>query len=114
VTEADAQTKLALMVLADEDPELSTQQVEDLVERSRRPDAEGRVHGDGDWEETFDLDAAAAEGWTRKAGLAASRFNFAEDGQSFDRAQVYANCIRQAEIYSRRSMGVIPLESEAA
>jgi hypothetical protein len=109
MTEAEAKSKLALMLLSDEDPVLSDEQLDDLTERARRPDAEGLTFADGDaWTPSWDLDAAAAEGWNRKAGMAANRFNFGEDGQTFQRAQVYANCVKQAEIYARRSMGSIP------
>lgn len=109
MTEQEAQEKLELMVLADEEPELDSDQIADILTHARRPDSEGRVYGDDDWEPTWDLDAAAAEGWLRKAGIAASRFNFAEDGQRFDRAQVYAHCIAQSERYARRLMGSIPV-----
>ena len=113
MSEAEAKTKLELLVLSSEEPALSSAQVNDLVAAARRPDAEDRVHGEDGWEETWDLDAAAAEGWTRKAALAANRFNFAEDGQRFDRAQTYAHCISQAERYARRSMGSIPVGSSS-
>lgn len=108
MTEEEAATKLALMVLSDEDPELSPDQMDDILAHARRPDADDYTYADDEWTPTWDLDAAAAEGWRRKAGLAASRFNFAEDSQRFDRAQVYANCLQQAEQYARRAMGAIP------
>jgi hypothetical protein len=108
VTEEEAQTKLELMVLADEDPALSSDQVADCLTYARRPDEDDNDYADAAWTPTWDLDAAAAEGWRRKAGIAAARFNFAEDSQRFDRAQIYAHCLSQAAEYSRRSMGSIP------
>lgn len=108
MTEAEAKTKLKLMILDTEDPELSDAQVEDCLTYARRPDTSDRDYADSDWTPTWDLDAAAAEGWRRKASIAASRFNFAEDSQRFDRAQIYAHCLSQAEQYARRAMGVIP------
>lgn len=105
--ESDLLEKLSRMVLADEEPALSTAQLEDCLVYARRPDSEGRGYSDTDWEPTWDLDAAAAEGWRRKASIAANRFNFAEDNQRFDRAQVYQHCAAQAEDYARRSMGAI-------
>jgi hypothetical protein len=107
MTEAEAQDKLALMVMADEDPELSEPQLADLVERARRPDTEGHTYPEDAWTPTWDLDAAAAEGWRRKASLAVARFDFAEDTQTFSRSQIYSHCIAQAEEYGRRSMGAI-------
>lgn len=107
MTEAEALTKLKLMVLDTEDPQLSSTQVADCLTYARRPDSDDRDYSDDDWEPTWDLDAAAAEGWRRKAGIAANRFNFAEDGQRFERAQIYAHCLQQAEQYARRAMGAI-------
>lgn len=108
--ETEALEKLGLMVLADEEPALSEEQLSDLVELARRPDADGHTYLDGTavWTPTWDLNFAAAEGWRRKAGIAAARFSFAEDGQRFDRAQVYAHCVTQAEQYARKGMGAIP------
>jgi len=111
MTEAEAQTRLELMVLADEDPALDASHIDDLLNRARRPDVDALTYGDVGWTPTWDLDSAAAEGWRRKAGFAAARFNFAEDGQRFDRAQVYAHCLGMAEQYARNSMGSIPLRS---
>ena len=109
MTAEEARTKIALLCAAEEDPVLDETQLDDLVAVARRPDSEEYVYGDSEWTETYDTDAAVAEGWRRKAGLAAARFNFAEDGQRFDRAQIYAQCIQQAEQYARRSMGSIPI-----
>ena len=108
MTEAEALTKLKLMVLNTEDPALSDAQVADCLTYARRPDEDDYDYADAEWTPTWDLDAAAAEGWRRKAGIAAARFNFAEDSQRFDRAQIYAHCIQQASEYARRAMGSIP------
>lgn len=109
MTEAEALAKLKLMVLDTEDPELSSTQVADCLTYARRPDVDGLDYSDDDWTPTWDMDAAAAEGWRRKASIAAARFNFAEDSQRFDRAQIYAHCLSQAEQYARRAMGSIPV-----
>jgi hypothetical protein len=109
VTEEEVKTRLELLVLTDEDPELSADQLNDLVALARRPDPEGLVYGEDNWTPSWDLSAAAAEGWRRKAGLAAARFDFAEDGQTFQRAQIYAHCISQAAEYARKGMGAIPV-----
>jgi len=114
MTQAEAEDKLILMVLAEEDPALSDEQVESLVELARRPDAEGLTALEEGWTPTWDLNFAAAEGWRRKAGIAATRFNFSEDGQTFQRAQIYAHCIAQAEAYASKGMGAIPVQGESS
>lgn len=55
------------------------------------------------WTPTWDLNAAAALGWQIKAGKASSRFNFASDGQNFQRAQTFDHC-RQMERSFRRKV----------
>lgn len=51
------------------------------------------------WAPTWDLNAAAAAGWRMKAGKAAGRFDFGEDGQQFSRSQVMAHCQAMAESF---------------
>lgn len=57
------------------------------------------------WSPTFDLAAAAAEGWRMKAGLVSDRFRFGDDGDSYDRNQVFEHCARMAELYDRKAAG---------
>ncbi len=57
------------------------------------------------WAPTWDLNAAAAAGWEQKAALVSGRFNFAADQQRFDRSQVHAMCLEQADRYRRRGAG---------
>ena len=59
------------------------------------------VDNGAQWQPTWHLASAASEGWRWKAALAAGRFKFATDGQSFDRQQVAANCLTMAKAYSR-------------
>lgn len=58
------------------------------------------------WAGTYDLAAAAAEGWEQKASLAAPRFQFTTDGQMFFRQQIHAHCKAQARAY-RAKMGTV-------
>lgn len=108
MTEEEAEIQLRFMILPGEDPTLTDPEVDSILQAARRPDADDLDYSDADWTPTWDLNAAAAEGWRRKAGYAASRFNFAEDSQRFDRAQIYAHCLAQAKQYADRSMGSIP------
>lgn len=45
---------------------------------------------------SYDVHAAAAEIWTRKAGHVADRFDFTADGASFKASQLYDHYMRQA------------------
>lgn len=55
------------------------------------------------WSPTYDLAAAAAEGWRMKAGLVSDRFRFADDGDSYDRDQIFAHCVRMADLYEQKA-----------
>lgn len=59
------------------------------------------------WVPTYDLNAAAAEGWRRKAAKVTAKFDFATGDQQFSRSQVYAQCMSMAEEYSRRGIGTL-------
>lgn len=67
--------------------------------------------GPAPWAPTFDLSAAAAEGWQRKAAKASAEFNFAEDGQRFDRAQVFAHCTAMAAHYASQIVESVKVTS---
>ena len=109
MTEAEASAQLSRMVEASSTPTLGTADINDLVNAAARPDADGIYRGESGWTPTWDLNAGAAEGWARKASKAAGMFNFAEDGQRFDRAQIYAHCAAQQKVYADKAMGTLPL-----
>lgn len=90
------------MVAATEFPELTVADQEDLIALAKRADVEDRPPSDANWEPTWDLDAAAAEGWRRKAGKVASRFSVNIDGDALQRAQVFSHCLAMADRYGRK------------
>lgn len=64
-----------------------------------------------DWEATYDLNAAAADIWAEKASALATEFDFSAGGQSFQRSQAHAMCMRQSAYYrSRRSASSVRLQ----
>jgi hypothetical protein len=52
---------------------------------------------------SYDLDAAAAEVWRRKASHYANAFDFSTDNHSVSRSQVYKHCLEMAEYYTSQS-----------
>lgn len=73
----------------------------------------GTLEANDDWTPTYDLNAAAADIWAEKAASATANFDFATDGQSFSRNQVYQACMRQSAYYrSRRAVKTITLRPE--
>jgi hypothetical protein len=111
MTESEASAKIGRMTDSTTEPTLSATDLADLVDHAARPDEDGLDRSDADWTPTWDLNAGAAEGWARKASKAASNFNFAEDGQRFDRAQIYAHCAAQQKVYADKAMGSLPLKT---
>jgi hypothetical protein len=106
-SDADAKARLARMCAAAKEPTLTDGDLDDLVEIARRIDIDGLAPTDPDWTPTYDLDAAAVEGWQWKAakavGLSATapgeepRFNFTQ-----------RECLAMADRYRRnRAAGSI-------
>lgn len=108
MTEAEARGRLERLVAPDAEPQLDVADVDELVERAKRPDSAGLSPTDPAWVPTWDLDAAAAIGWEVKAGRAASMFTFSEDGQSFRRNEIHESCKAMARMY-RRGAGSVAL-----
>ena len=61
------------------------------------------------WAGHYDLNAAAAEGWRWKAATVAGAYDFAADGQTFNRAEMARACREMATIYRNRVVGSMPL-----
>lgn len=55
------------------------------------------------WTPTWDLNSAAALGWEAKAALAAGRYDFTTDGQTFRRGQIIAHCQTMAQTFRRKT-----------
>lgn len=63
------------------------------------------------WTPTFDLNAAAAEGWRWKAGKVAAVYSYSIEGQSAQRAQMHAQCLEQAARYAKRVIRSVPVRA---
>lgn len=104
MTEAEARALLETMVAASVNPALSVTEIDQLVGLAKRVDSLGRAPNDPAWEPTWNLDAAAAEGWRWKAAKAAAEFDVSVGaGTSFKRSQKYEHCMTMADRYARRS-----------
>lgn len=111
--EAAVRTRLEHMLQWQEEPALTEGEVDDLLELAKRPDSIGRLPSEDGWEATWNLNAAAAEGWRWKAGKAAPRFDAdLGDGVRFRRAQMYAHCMEQSRRYAGTLVGAISVAPE--
>lgn len=59
----------------------------------------------GAWVPTYDLNAAAAEGWRWKAGKIANAFEASADQQTFKRDQQFEHCMKMAAMFEAKAAG---------
>lgn len=106
---ATAKARLTNMVAASERPVLSAgdapSDLETLLDMFQRPDADGLMPDDTGWTPTWDLNAAAAEGWRWKAARVAGDFTFSADGASYSKADVLAHCLDMEQTYLAKCSG---------
>lgn len=97
--EAEARQRLQRMVAYEDVPALTVAEVDDLVVIAKVTDVEGLLPSDAGWEPTWNLRAAAREGWRWKAAKAARMHTFSADGATYNRAEIIANCETMIRLY---------------
>jgi hypothetical protein len=103
MNEAVALTRLRAMTAYDQAPTLSDEDLTALLDLAKLADSAGLAPSEADWVPTYDLNRAAAEGWRWKAAqLAGSHFDFSADGATYNRQQLYTNCLEMARRYSAK------------
>lgn len=63
------------------------------------------------WVPTYDQFAAIGDGWEMKAAKLVGNYQFASDGQTFNRQQVYDHCMEMASSWKRRKNGSVSIIS---
>lgn len=87
----------------DQKPTLTEAEVDDLLVLAMSQDDGGNDQYTG-----TDLNGAASQGWTWKAGKVAGDFTVAlTDGLKFNREQVHAHCLQMASDYLRGVASVL-------
>ena len=79
-------------------------EIDELLAASSVADGEGNAPASEGWSPTYDIRAAAAEGWMIKAARAASTTETDPDSLNVT-SRVFENCIRMAQTYSRKRIG---------
>jgi hypothetical protein len=88
-----ARARLVRMIQVTVDPTLDTSEVDDLMTIAE-------VYGpDGVTVIDYNLNRAAATGWEWKAAKAAGDFAFTDRTGTYNRQQVYDQCMRMAAVY---------------
>lgn len=85
-----------------QEPTLEAAELAALEALAARPDSQGRLPTAEDWTPTYDYAWAVAEGWKIKAAKVAGNYAFSDEGQSFQRDQVYQHCIQQEQAWRAR------------
>jgi hypothetical protein len=89
------------------EPTEATYSDEDLaavIEKYPLIDADGNDPDASSWTAAYDLNAAAANLWIRKASAMATMYDFAADGVNAKRSQLYQQAKEQARYYGSRRM----------
>lgn len=102
-----AKTLLGGKVAATSRPVLSNALLDALLDNVATTDSNGVAPGGTGYVPTWDLNAAASEGWRMKAGMVAGDFNFSADNASYSKADVLAHCLEMQTRYANLSHGLI-------
>jgi hypothetical protein len=106
-----AKNLLKRMVAWDQTPKLTDTDIESLLDMARRADTSGEPITSDDWVPTFNLNAAAAEGWRWKAAEVANLTQFSADGASYHDEQLLAHCTAMARQYASRVAGTLSVSA---
>ena len=96
-----AKDKLKKLTASAEEPVLTDTEIDELLGASSVADGEGNSPESEDRSPTYDIQAAAAEGWMIKAARAASTTETEPDSLLVT-SRAFENCIRMARLYSRK------------
>lgn len=112
-----ARARLSAMVGATQEPTLADGQLDELLNIFAMPDADGLVYGATGWVGTWNLNAAAAEGYRWRAAACAGDEAFSADGASYGEGPA-EKLLKMAETYQHRAdvgalggIGYIEIES---
>lgn len=93
-------TRLKMMTAWDNVPKLTDGEIDDLLARSSKTDADGLDPDEAGWTPTYNLRAAAKEGWQVKMGRAAELQSTDLDGDRMSANQVFDHCSAMVKRYS--------------
>jgi len=98
--------KLKKMTAWETEPSLTETEVGELLSAASIADASGASPQNDDWVPSYDLNAAAANGWLIKAGRSASTTETDPDSLNVA-SKIFDNCLKMAKIYSNKRKGTV-------
>lgn len=102
MTQQDALDELKDMLAWEQPPVLEEAQVVRLLLGSSQPDTDGYLPSEESWSSSYELDAAAAEGWRRKAAIVAGDYDFSDGEARLSRSQMLQHCLKMANEYKTK------------
>lgn len=115
---AAVEAYITLHLQPSEDPILTNAELSAIVAMASIADSEDRSPDDADWNPTYDVASAIAQGWDIKAAKVVGAYQFRDTGLELHREQVYDHCVKQAVLWRSRAGGAtgsntIQISSEA-
>jgi len=99
--------KLKQVTAWDMDPQLTEDELEELLAAAGLEDAAGLAPLHEEWTPTYDLNAAASAAWLIKAARVSMTVEVDPPGSGIITSKVFENCRAMARIYSaKRKMSV--------
>jgi hypothetical protein len=92
------------MLAWDTTPTLTETDLAALLDNASMADMNGVPPGGTDWEATYDLNAAAAQGWLVKAAMAAQLTEVDPAGSGIVTSKVFDNCRAMSRSYAVRRL----------
>jgi hypothetical protein len=99
--------RLARMTAAASEPILSEPEINDLLSMFAKVDKDGLLPTEDDWKPTYNLRAAAAEGWRWKSAKAAELISSDLDGDRMSSNQLFEHCQRMIKTYASSASPVV-------
>ena len=102
MTLGEATIEMTSMCAAEEFPQLSPDEISRVISNASRRDEYGLLPYSSGWTPTYDLDAAAADGWRIKAAKWAGRIDISESGERMSRSQGHKMAMEMVKMYAGR------------
>lgn len=100
------------MVAASAEPQLSNDDLDEILTLHRATDKNGNPPTADEWAATFRMNKAASEGWRWKAAKASELISVDLDGERMSSNQIFDHCEKMVQIYSRKGAGTITLTTQ--
>jgi hypothetical protein len=110
-TEDEVRERIILFTMAATEPVLTENEITQLVEFSKREDAQRLPPTDENWTPTWQINASIAMGWELKAAKVATAVDVQSGRQRISRNQMFANFMTMADKWKRRGAESIRLPS---